>query len=77
MDHPLFIIALSVLCVGVGIARIGTWIIRRREQRQIQLIHQQVYAACVIAQARAELAATGWTVEDEASYQSDRIGARK
>ena len=53
MDHPLFIIALCALCIGVGIARIGAWIIDRREQQQTQLIHERVYAACAIAQLRS------------------------
>ncbi|GEM_PF-3261001 len=53
MDHPFVIIALCVLCIGVGIARVGCWIIDRREQQQTQLIQQQVYAACAIAQVRA------------------------
>ncbi|WP_285303907.1 hypothetical protein [Stenotrophomonas maltophilia group sp. Smal17] len=72
MDNALLIIVLAVACIGVGIVRIGSWVIARHEQEQTRVLLQQVYAACSIAQARAELAATGWTAEDEASFQAFR-----
>jgi len=77
MDHPLVIIALCALCIGAGIARIGAWIIDRREQQQTQLIHEQVYAACAIAQARADLASTGWTAHHESLYQAEIEASRR
>lgn len=55
MDHPLVIIALCALCIGLGIARIGSWVIDRREQQMTRLVHQQVYAACAAAQVRSEV----------------------
>lgn len=69
MDNALLIIVLAVACISVGIVRIGSWVIAQHEQEQTRVLLQQVYAACAIAQARAELDATGWTEGDESAYQ--------
>ncbi|HHA2678273.1 TPA: hypothetical protein ACOECQ_004423 [Stenotrophomonas maltophilia] len=55
MDNALLIIVLAVACISVGIVRIGSWVIDRREQEQTRVMLQQVYAACAIAQVRAEV----------------------
>lgn len=72
MSNALLIIVLAVACVSVGIVRIGSWVFERRQQEHTRVLLQQVYAACAIAQARAEVAASGWSAEDEAAYQAIR-----
>lgn len=72
MDNALLIIVLAVACISVGIVRIGSWVIAQHEQEQTRVLLQQVYAACAIAQARADLDATGWTAEDERAYREHR-----
>lgn len=49
MSNALLIIVLAVACVSVGIVRIGSWVIERRQQEQTRVLLQQVYAACAIA----------------------------
>jgi len=74
MDHPLFIIiGLSALVVAVGIVRIGSWLKARHESAIIKAVEQGAY----VAQARADLVASGWTPSDEALYQAEVAATKR
>lgn len=71
MIDPLvtFVLLAAIAAVSIGAARIVSWLLDRRDRAAVQRAKE----AAIVAQARAELAASGWTVEDEAAYQSDRV----
>ncbi|WP_176422365.1 hypothetical protein [Stenotrophomonas maltophilia] len=52
MDNALLIIVLAVACISVGIVRIGTWAIQRRDAAATQSLRE----AQLLAQAAAEVA---------------------
>ncbi|WP_080148795.1 hypothetical protein [Stenotrophomonas indicatrix] len=56
------------MAVSIGGARIVLWQLDRRDCAAIQRAKE----AAFVAQARAELAATGWTAEEEAAFQAIR-----
>ncbi|OWR29669.1 hypothetical protein CEE55_17185 [Stenotrophomonas pavanii] len=68
MVDPLitFVLLVAVAAVSIGTARIVSWLLDRRDRAAAQRVKE----AAIVAQARAELAATGWTVEDEAAFQA-------
>ncbi|NED67762.1 hypothetical protein G3I15_43190 [Streptomyces sp. SID10244] len=67
MTEPLvaFILLGAAVVASIGCARIVSWLLDRRDYNAS---HQSREAAFV-AQARAELAATGLTEDDESAYQ--------
>lgn len=75
MIDPLitFVLLAAIAVVSIGAARIVSWLLDRRDRAAAQRAKE----AAIVAQARAELAASGWTVEDEAAYQSDRVEVRQ
>lgn len=74
MTEPLLAFALlgAIAAVSIGAARIVSWLLDRRDHAAIQRAKE----AAIVAQARAELAATGWTAQDEDRYQFRRHGGR-
>lgn len=68
MTEPLLAFALlgAIAATSVGAARIVSWLLDRRDHAAVQRAKE----ATIVAQARAELAATGWTAEDEAAFQA-------
>ncbi|SMR68863.1 MULTISPECIES: hypothetical protein [Stenotrophomonas] len=74
MIDPLiaFVLLAAIVAVSIGGARIVSWLLDRRDHTA----SQQSCEAAFVAQARAELAATGWTPSHEALYQAE-IAATK
>ncbi|HHB9415481.1 TPA: hypothetical protein ACOEN8_000420 [Stenotrophomonas maltophilia] len=70
MIDPLitFVLLAAIVAVSIGCAKLVSWLLDRRDYTA----SQQCREAAFVAQARAELAASGWTAEDEASFQSRR-----
>lgn len=74
MTEPLLALALmgAIAAISIGGARIVSWLLDRRDYSA----SQQSRGAAFVAQARAELAATGWTPDHETLYQAE-IAATK
>lgn len=74
MTEPLLALALlgAVVAFSIGCARIVSWLLDRRDRATAQRAKE----AAIVAQARAELAATGWTLSQETLYQAE-IAATK
>ncbi|MGE8399006.1 MAG: hypothetical protein ACN6NZ_03635 [Burkholderiales bacterium] len=74
MTGPLFAFVLlaAIAAVTIGAARIVSWLLDRRDHAAVQRAKEATF----VAQARAELAASGWTAQDEDRYQSRRHGGR-
>ncbi|MES9026807.1 hypothetical protein AAHH21_11855 [Stenotrophomonas sp. BSUC-16] len=74
MTTPLLAFALlaAVAIVSIGAARIVSWLLDRRDHAA----DQRAKEAAVVSQALADLAASGWTAQDEDRYQSRRHGGR-
>ncbi|WP_164229423.1 hypothetical protein ACS0OT_09995 [Stenotrophomonas maltophilia group sp. RY12688] len=72
MTEPLLAFALlgAIAAVSIGAARIVSWLLDRRDRAAVQRAKE----AAIVVQARAELAASGWTAQDEDGYQSRRHG---
>ncbi|HDS1130043.1 TPA: hypothetical protein QDZ99_004777 [Stenotrophomonas maltophilia] len=70
MIDPLvtFVLLAAIAAVSIGAARIVSWLLDRRDRAAVQRAKE----AAIVAQARAELAATGWTAEEEAAFQAIR-----
>ncbi|MBA0328483.1 hypothetical protein D7U76_09805 [Stenotrophomonas maltophilia] len=70
MTDPLvtFVLLAAIAAISIGAARIVSWLLDRRDHAAVQRAKE----AAIVVQARAELAASGWTVQDEAAYQSKR-----
>ncbi|HDS1147858.1 TPA: hypothetical protein QDZ87_003003 [Stenotrophomonas maltophilia] len=68
MIDPLvtFVLLAAIAAVSIGAARIVSWLLDRRDHAVVQRAKE----AAIVAQARAELAASGWTAEDEAAFQA-------
>jgi len=60
--------ALIAIGTSVAVARVVAWILDRREHTASAQIREQAF----VAQASADLAATGWSAEDEAAFQAIR-----
>lgn len=56
----------AIAAVSIGAARIASWLLGRHGRAAAQRVKE----ATIVAEARAELAATGWTAEDEAAFQA-------
>lgn len=74
MTEPVlaFLLLTTIAAVSIGAARIISWLLDRRDHAAVQRAKE----AAFVAQARAELAATGWTPDHEALYQAE-IAATK
>lgn len=74
MTEPLLAFALlgAIAVVSIGAARIVSWLLDRRDNAAVQRAKE----AAIVAQARAELAATGWTSDHETHHQT-QIAATK
>lgn len=74
MTEPVLALALlgAIAATSIGAARIVSWLLDRRDRAAIQRAKE----AAIVTQARAELAASGWTAQDEDRYQSYRHGGR-
>lgn len=74
MIDPLitFVLLAAIAAVSIGAARIVSWLLDRRDRAAVRRAKE----AAIVVQARAELAASGWTAQDEDRYQSDRQGGR-
>lgn len=70
MTEPVlaFLLLTTIAAVSIGAARIISWLLDRRDHAAVQRAKE----AAIIAQARAELAASGWATEDEAAFQAVR-----
>lgn len=74
MIDPLitFVLLAAILAVSIGGAKLVSWLLDRRDYTASQQSREAVF----VAQARAELAATGWTPDEESLYQAE-IAATK
>lgn len=57
----------AIAAISIGAARIVSWLLDRRGESA----RRSAYEAAFVAQAGAELAASGWTEDDESAYQRD------
>ncbi len=69
MTEPILAFSLlgAIAAVSIGTARIVSWLLDRRDRAAVQRAKEATF----VAQARAELDATGWTEDDESAYQRD------
>ncbi|MCF3485692.1 hypothetical protein ACUDTI_11980 [Stenotrophomonas pavanii] len=67
-----FVLLAAIVAVSIGSAKLVSWCLDRRDRAAVQRAKE----AAIVAQARAELAATGWTPSHEALYQAE-IAATK
>lgn len=58
----------SIAAVSFGLVKLASWCIGRAGESSRRAARE----AAFVVQARAELAATGWTAEDEASFHAIR-----
>lgn len=74
MTEPLmaFVLLAAIVAVSIGGAKLVSWLLDRRDGAVVQCSKE----AAFVAQAQAELAATGWTPDDESHYQAE-IAATK
>ncbi|HEL3863273.1 hypothetical protein [Stenotrophomonas maltophilia] len=74
MTEPIlaFVLLAAMVAVSIGSAKLVSWCLDRRGESARRIAHE----AAFVAQARAELAATGWTPDHEALYKAD-IAATK
>lgn len=74
MTEPLFALVLlaAIVAVSIGSAKLVSWCLDRRGESARRSAHEAVF----VAQARADLAAAGWTPDHESLYQAE-IAATK
>lgn len=63
-----FVLLAAIVAVSIGGAKLVSWCLDRRGESA----RRSARETALVAQARAELAATGWTAEDEAAFQAIR-----
>ncbi|MBC9079722.1 hypothetical protein I5U29_05500 [Stenotrophomonas maltophilia] len=63
-----FVLLAAIVAVSIGSAKLVSWCLDRRDRAAVQRAKE----AAFVAQVRAELAASGWTDEDEAAFQAIR-----
>lgn len=70
MTEPLLAFALvgSVAAISLGVVKLVSWCLDRRGESA----RCSAREAAWVAQAQAEVAASGWTAEDEAAFQAIR-----
>ncbi|WP_285308895.1 hypothetical protein [Stenotrophomonas maltophilia] len=75
MTEPVLAFALlgAIATVSIGCARIVSWLLDRRDYTASQQSREAVF----VAQARAELAATGWTPDHENLYQAEIAASKR
>jgi len=67
-----FVLLAAIVAVSIGSAKLVSWCLDRRGESAGRSARE----AAFVVQARAQLAATGWTPEQEALYQAE-IAATK
>ncbi|WP_313257007.1 MULTISPECIES: hypothetical protein [Stenotrophomonas] len=67
-----FVLLAAIGAVSIGSAKLVSWCLDRRGESA----RRSAREAALVAQARAELAATGWTPNHETLYQAE-IAATK
>lgn len=75
MNEPLLAFSLlaAIAAVSIGAARIVSWLLDRRDHAAVRRAKE----AAIIVQARAELAATGWSPEHEMLYQAEIAASKR
>ncbi|KOQ76639.1 hypothetical protein [Stenotrophomonas maltophilia] len=75
MIDPLitFVLLAAIVAVSIGSAKLVSWCLDRRGESARRSAH----GAAFVAQARAELAATGWTPSDETLYQAEIAASKR
>ena len=63
----------AIAATSIGAARLVSWVLDRRDRTAVARIREQAF----VAQARAELAATGWTPDQEALYQAELAAIKR
>ena len=63
----------AIAATSIGAARLVSWVLDRRDRTAVERIREQAF----VAQARAEVAATGWTPEQEALYQAELAAIKR
>lgn len=63
-----FVLLAAIVAVSIGSAKLVSWCLDRRGESARRSAHE----AAIVAQARAEVAASGWSAEDEAASQAIR-----
>jgi TorA maturation chaperone TorD len=63
-----FVLLAVIVAVSIGSAKLVSWCLDRRGESA----RRSAREAAIVAQARAELASSGWTAEDEAAFQAVR-----
>lgn len=63
-----FVLLAAIAAVSIGSAKLVSWCLDRRGESA----RRSAREAAFVAQARAELAASGWTAEEEAAFQALR-----
>ncbi|MCW8343313.1 hypothetical protein [Stenotrophomonas sp. SG1] len=63
-----FVLLAAIVAVSIGSAKLVSWCLDRRDRAAVRRAKE----AAIVAQARAELAVSGWTAEDEAASQAIR-----
>ncbi|WP_295575082.1 hypothetical protein [uncultured Stenotrophomonas sp.] len=63
-----FVLLAAIVAVSIGSAKLVSWCLDRRGESA----RHSAREADFIAQARAELAVTDWTAEEEAAFQAVR-----
>lgn len=62
-----FVLLAAIVAVSIGSAKLVSWCLDRRGESA----RRSAREAAIVAQARAELAATGWTPDHESLYQAE------
>ncbi|HDX0800506.1 hypothetical protein [Stenotrophomonas maltophilia] len=63
----------SIAAVSFGLVRLASWCICRAGESSRRAARE----AAFVSQARAELASTGWTPDDETLYQAEIAATRR
>ncbi|MDH1246630.1 MULTISPECIES: hypothetical protein [unclassified Stenotrophomonas] len=68
-----FVLLAAIVAVSIGSAKLVSWFLDRRGESARRSAHE----AAFVAQARAELAATGWTPDQETLYQAEVAATKR
>lgn len=63
-----FVLLAAIVAVSIGSAKLVSWCLDRRGESA----RRSAREAALVAQARAELAESDWSAEDEAAFQAIR-----
>lgn len=64
-----FVLLAAIVAVSIGSAKLVSWCLDRRGESA----RRSAREAAFVAQARAEVTASGWTAGDEAAFQAVRL----